>query len=154
MVAAVCSGWLSRSTRLGRVVVISIALWGVAILAFGFVGTLWVALPLLALAGAADACSAVCRNTMMQTLTPNELRGRLTVTYYMVVAGGPFIGDLESGVVAGATSAKVSIVSGGVLCLVGLVVAAILFPQVWRYRGRTSDVAPALTDDALAGPPV
>ncbi len=89
----------------------------------------------------------------MQTLTPDELRGRLTVTYYMVVVGGPFIGDLESGVVAGATSAKVSVVSGGVLCLVGLVVAATLFPQVWRYRGRTPTWRPPSPTTASRGRP-
>jgi MFS family permease len=154
LLAAVCSGWLSRSTRLGRVVVVSIAVWGLAIVVFGLVSALWLGLLLLAVAGAADSCSAVCRNTIMQSLTPNELRGRLTVTYYMVVVGGPFIGDLEAGVVAGTTSARVSVLSGGVLCIVGLAVAAALFPQVWRYRGRTTDVPPAMTDDAAAGPPV
>jgi MFS family permease len=154
VVAAVTSGWLSRSTRLGRVVVISIAIWGLAIILFGLVSALWLGLLLLAIAGAADSCSAVCRNTIMQSLTPNELRGRLTVTYYMVVVGGPFIGDLEAGVVAGATSARVSVLSGGVLCLVGLAVAGAVFPQVWRYRGRITDVPPAMTDDAVAGPPV
>jgi hypothetical protein len=142
VLAALSSGWLSRSSRLGRVVVVSIAVWGVAIIAFGFVTALW------------DSISAVCRNTIQQTLTPDELRGRLTATYFMVVVGGPFIGDFEAGLVAGVSSARVSVVSGGVLSLVGLVVAAFAFPQVWNYRGRASDAPPAMADDALAGPPV
>ena len=154
IIAALSSGWLGRSRRLGRVLVVSIALWGLAIIAFGFATALWVGLILLAFAGGADSFSAVCRNTMMQTLTPDELRGRLTATYFMVVVGGPFIGDLEAGVVAGVASARVSIVSGGVLSIVGLGVALILFPQVWRYRGRGAAMATAMTDDALAGPPV
>jgi MFS family permease len=154
LLAALSSGWLSRSTRLGRVVVVSIALWGVAIIAFGLVTALWLGLLLLAFAGAADSFSAVCRNTIMQTLTPDELRGRLTATYFMVVVGGPFLGDLEAGVVAGVTSPRVSVVSGGVICLLGLAAAALAVPQVWRYRGRTTDIPPAMTDDAVAGPPV
>jgi MFS family permease len=154
VLAAVSTGWMSRSTRLGRVVVLSIALWGAAIIAFGFVTALWVGLLLLAIAGAADAVSAVCRTAIMQTLTPDELRGRVTATYFMVVVGGPFLGDLEAGVVAGATSPRVSVVSGGVLCLLGLALCAVAFPQVWRYRGRATDAPPTLTDDALAGPPV
>jgi MFS family permease len=154
LLAALSSGWLSRSTRLGRVVVLSIVVWGLAIIAFGLASALWMGLLLLAVAGAADSCSAVCRHTVMQSLTPDELRGRLTVTYYMVVVGGPFIGDLEAGVVAGVTSARLSVVSGGVLSLVGLGVAAVAFPQVWRYRGRSSGAAAAMGDDALAGPPV
>lgn len=154
VVAALSSGWLSRVSRLGLVVVVAIAVWGVAIVAFGFAGSLWMGLLLLAVAGAADAVSAVCRSTIMQTLTPDELRGRLTAVYFMVVVGGPFLGDLEAGVVAGATSARVSVVSGGVLCLVGLGIATLVFPQVWQQRGRARDMAPALSDDALAGPPV
>lgn len=154
VLAALSSGWLSRSGRLGRVVVVSIAVWGVAIIAFGFVSSLWIGLLWLAVAGAADSISAVCRNTIQQTLTPDELRGRLTAAYFMVVVGGPFIGDFEAGLVAGTTSARVSVVSGGVLSLIGLVVAAVAFPQVWNYRGRASDVPPAVADDALAGPPV
>jgi MFS family permease len=154
VLAALSSGWLSRSSRLGRVVVVSIAVWGAAIIAFGFVTSLWIALLWLAVAGAADSISAVCRNTIQQTLTPDELRGRLTAAYFMVVVGGPFIGDFEAGLVAGTTSARVSVVSGGVLSLIGLVVAAVAFPQVWNYRGRATDVPPAVADDALAGPPV
>jgi MFS family permease len=154
VLAALSSGWLSRSTRLGRVVVVSIGLWGLAIIAFGFATALWVGLLLLAFAGAADSLSAVCRSTIMQTLTPDELRGRLSATYFMVVVGGPFIGDIEAGVVAGVTSARASVVSGGALCLLGLGIAAVAFPQVWRYRGRATDVPPALSDDAVAGPPV
>jgi MFS family permease len=154
VLAALSSGWLSRSSRLGRVVVVSIAVWAVAIIAFGFVTALWIGLLWLAVAGAADSISAVCRNTIQQTLTPDELRGRLTVTYFMVVVGGPFIGDFEAGLVAGTTSAQVSVVSGGVLSLIGLVAAAVAFPQVWNYRGRATDAPPAVADDALAGPPV
>jgi MFS family permease len=154
VVAALSSGWLSRSTRLGRVVVVTIAIWGVAIVLFGFVSAVWLGLLLLAVAGAADSLSAVCRTTIMQTLTPDELRGRLTAVYFMVVVGGPFLGDLEAGVVAGVSSPRVSVVSGGVLCIVGLAVAVLVFPEVWRYRGRATDVVPALADDAAAGPPV
>jgi MFS family permease len=154
VIAALSSGWLSRSTRLGRVVVVAIALWGLAIIAFGFAGALWVGLVLLAVAGAADAVSAVCRSTIMQTLTPDELRGRLTATYFMVVVGGPFLGDLEAGVVAGVTSPRISVVSGGVLCLAGLAIASMAFPEVWNHRAKATDVVPAVSDDALAGPPV
>lgn len=154
VLAALSSGWISRSTRLGRVVVLSIVLWGVAIIVFGLVTALWVGLLLLAVAGAADSISAVCRNTIQQTLTPDELRGRLTAVYFMVVVGGPFIGDFEAGLVAGLTSAKVSVISGGALCLAGLGAAALAFPQVWAYRGRATDAPPVMADDALAGPPV
>ncbi len=134
VVAALISGPTARSKRLGRIIVISIAAWGVAVVAFGFARSLWLALLLLALAGGADSFSAVCRTTIMQRIAPDELRGRLTSLYFMVVAGGPYLGDVETGVVANAFGAEVAIVTGGALCLVGLGAAAVAFPSVWRYR--------------------
>jgi MFS family permease len=134
VVAALSSGAVARSKRLGRIIVISIAAWGVVVISFGFARSLWVALVLLAIAGAADSFSAVCRTTIMQRIAPNELRGRLTSLYFMVVAGGPYLGDVETGVVANAFGAEVAIISGGILCLVGLGAAAAAFPSVWRYR--------------------
>ena len=70
----------------------------------------------------------------MQRIAPDELRGRLTSLYFMVVAGGPYLGDVETGVVANAFGAEVAIISGGILCLAGLGAAAGAFPSVWRYR--------------------
>ena len=150
-VAAFTTGWISRSHRLGRIIVVTITVWGVAVIAFGFATALWLALLLLAIAGAADSLSAVCRNTIMQTIAPDELRGRLTSVYFMVVVGGPYIGDVEAGAVASATSAQISVVSGGVLCLFGLAAAALFFPAVWRYSAR--DVRPvATTPEATTAP--
>jgi len=134
VIAALCSGPLARSKRLGRIIVLAIAVWGVVIIAFGFAGTLWIAIALLAIAGAADGVSAVCRTTIMQRIAPDELRGRLTSLYFMVVAGGPYLGDVETGIVANAFGAEVAIVTGGALCLVGLGAAAAAFPSVWRFR--------------------
>lgn len=134
VIAALTSGAVARSKRLGRIIVVAIVVWGVAIIAFGFAQTLWVALLLLAVAGGADSFSAVGRTTIMQRIAPDELRGRLTSLYFMVVVGGPNLGDVETGVVANAFGAEVAIVTGGALCLVGLGAAAVAFPSVWRYR--------------------
>ncbi|HVC40400.1 MAG TPA: MFS transporter [Candidatus Saccharimonadales bacterium] len=134
VVAALTSGGVARSKRLGRIIVVAIVVWGLVIIAFGFAQSLWVALLLLAVAGGADSFSAVCRTTIMQRIAPDELRGRLTSLYYMVVVGGPNLGDVETGFVANAFGAEVAIVTGGALCLVGLGAAAVAFPSVWRYR--------------------
>ncbi len=134
VIAALASGSVARSKRLGRIIVVAIIAWGLAIIAFGFATTIWVALILLAVAGGADSFSAVCRTTIMQRIAPDALRGRLTALYFMVVTGGPNLGDVETGVVANAFGAEVAIVTGGALCLVGLGAAAIAFPSVWRYR--------------------
>jgi len=134
VIAALSTGWISKARRLGRIIVVAIVIWGTAIVAFGFATSFVLALAFLLMAGAADSVSAVCRTTMLQTIAPDELRGRLTSVYFMVVAGGPYLGDIEAGAVAGATTAQISVVSGGVLCLFGLAAAALAFPAVWRYR--------------------
>ncbi|GAC1345683.1 MAG: MFS transporter [Candidatus Dormibacteria bacterium] len=134
LLASLATGWVGHVRSQGRIIVVAVAVWGLAITAFGLVGSLPVALLLLAVAGAADGYSAVCRNTMMQTLTPDELRGRLSAVYFMVVVGGPFLGDLEAGSVASLFSPRVAVVSGGLLSLVALAGASLVFPQVLGYR--------------------
>ena len=135
VLALLVTGWVSHAKRLGRVIVVTIAIWGVAIIAFGFARALVIGLVLLVVAGGADSFSAVCRNTIMQTLTPDDLRGRVTALYFMVVVSGPYLGDLEAGAVATVTTPQIAVVSGGVLSLLGLAAAAVRFPAVWRYRG-------------------
>ena len=137
--ATLSTGWVGRLRRQGQTVVIAVAVWGVAIIGFGMVSSLPPALALLAVAGAADSISAVCRSTILQTVSPDEYRGRMSATYSMVVRGGPYLGDVEAGAVAQAFNAQVSVVSGGVLTLLGMLVAAAAFPALIRYR------APGLT---------
>lgn len=150
VIAALSTGWLAHVSRLGRVIVVTVAIWGLAVIGFGFAEVLWAGLALLVLAGAADSFSAVCRNTIMQTLTPDELRGRVTSLYFMVVVSGPYLGDLEAGAVASLTTPQIAVVSGGVASLAGLAVAAAAFPAVWLYRaGRPLDVTPAATAAAV-----
>ena len=109
------------------------AVWGVAIAAFGLVDALWVALVMLAVAGAADYVSAILRESIMLAGSPDELRGRISGIELAQVAGAPALGNVEAGVVASLTSVRFSIVSGGVLCVVGTVVIALALPALLRY---------------------
>ena len=56
-----------------------------------------------------------------------------------VVEGGPWLADLESGVVATAVSTQFSIVSGGVMCAIGALAVAILLPGFRRYGQRSGN---------------
>jgi MFS family permease len=134
VVAALLSGWLGRVRRQGLAVLVAVSLWGAAIVVFGLVPVLWFGLLMLAVAGAADMVSAVFRSTILQSATPDALRGRLQGVFVVVVAGGPRLGDVESGTVATVFSEKVSIVSGGLMCILGVLVLALLFPSFARYR--------------------
>ena len=134
LLAAATSGWVGRVHHQGRAVVIAIAAWGAAIAAFGVVHSLPLALLFLAVAGAADVVSAVFRNTILQDVVPDGLRGRLTAIHIFVVTGGPRMGDVEAGVVAAFAGAGASVVSGGLACVVGILVLARALPEFSRYR--------------------
>jgi MFS family permease len=135
VVGALTSGWVGRVHRQGLAILAAVSVWGASIAAFGLVGGhLWIALGFLAVAGAADVVSAVFRNTIQQTTIPDELRGRLAAFNIFVVAGGPRLGDFEGGIVASIFSPQVSVVSGGVLCLAGVVAIAALVPRFATWR--------------------
>jgi len=134
LIAAVTSGWVGSVSRRGRVIVVSVVVWGIAIAVFGLITYLPLALFLLALAGGADVVSAVFRNTILQLVVPDALRGRLSAVHTAVVGGGPSLGDLEAGAVASVTSVRFSVVSGGVACVIGALAIARFMPDLWSYR--------------------
>ncbi len=137
-VAALTTGWMRHARYLGRIVLVCVALWGMLIAGAGLVHNIWPAALFFALAGAADSVSAVCRNTMMQTLTTDAMRGRVSSVFNLVVAGGPRLGDVESGSVAALTSPGFSVVSGGLVCLASVGVVALAFPQLAAYDSATA----------------
>ncbi|OAA18973.1 arabinose efflux permease family protein [Frankia sp. EI5c] len=146
---AVTGGWLSRVRRQGLVVAVSVAVWGLAIALAGLAGTLPLALLLLAVAGGADTVSAVLRTTILRVAVPDAVRGRMAGLFMVTVAAGPSLGDLESGLVAGFTSAQFSVVAGGVACVLGLGLLLMVMPAFLRYRG---DEAAGTGADASAEP--
>ena len=81
----------------------AVAVWGLAIAGAGLMPSLWTAAALLAMAGAADSVSAVCRSIINQTVTPEHMRGRMSAVFMLVVTSGPRLGDLESGIAASLT---------------------------------------------------
>ncbi len=136
LIASLLSGWTTHVRRQGLAVTVAACAWGVAIAAFGFMTSLWPALILLAVAGGADFFSAVLRSTMLVRATPPQLLGRLSGIEFMQVASAPNLGDVEAGVLASLTSLRFSIVSGGVLCVVGCVLTALALPGFLRYDSR------------------
>jgi MFS family permease len=127
------SGWAMRIRRQGRAIVLAVCGWGATITIVGFTHALWAALLFLGIAGAADQVSAIFRSTIVLTVTPDHMRGRLGGIEFAQVASTPSLGNLEAGVVAQLTSLRFSIVSGGIGCIVGTLIVAAMFPILLRY---------------------
>ena len=134
-IGAATTGWVGRVRHQGLAVIWAVVVWGAGIAAFGLVrSNLWLGLFFLAVAGAADVISAVFRNTILQVTVPEHLRGRLFGIHILVVTGGPRLGDLEAGLVAAAFSPLVSVVSGGLFCIIGAGLVAWRVPAFRRYH--------------------
>src|SRR6185369_11482363 len=135
LVATVTSGWAKKVNRHGLFVAIAAALWGVAMIFFGLAYNLYLALFFLALAGGFDMISAVFRMTIWSQTIPHYLRGRLAGLEIISYTSGPKLGDAEAGLVATLFSVRTSIVSGGILCVVGTAIISALLPEFIRYHG-------------------
>ena len=137
-VAAASSGWTVRVQRHGRTVIIAATVWGLAIIGFGLANNLVLALAMLAVAGGADQVSAIFRSVIWNQTIPSELRGRLASIEMVSYLTGPQLGNAESGLVAQLFGIPVSVVSGGILCVVGCVACAFLLPAFWLYHARSA----------------
>ncbi|HEV2777314.1 MAG TPA: MFS transporter [Solirubrobacteraceae bacterium] len=133
VVAALTTRWLDHVRKLGLVTIAAVCVWGLAIAAVALVNSLWAAAALLAVAGAADSVSAVCRSVINQTVTPDALRGRMSSVFSLVVTSGPRLGDVEAGAVAALTSPRFSVLSGGIACVAAAGLVVLAFPALARY---------------------
>jgi MFS family permease len=139
LLASLVSGWTGHVRRQGLGVVAAASCWGIALVLFGFADALWLALVMLGLAGAADYVSAILRSVIVLNSTPDEMRGRVTGIEFAQVASAPSLGNVEAGALAAATNVRFSIVSGGVLSVVGTLVVAAAVPALLRYDAREPD---------------
>jgi MFS family permease len=134
LLGALLSGWVSSVRRVGQAVIVAVTIWGVAITLFGLsTFSFLLALVFLAVAGAADVLSAVFRSTIIQLAAPDELRGRVSSIHILVVTSGPRLGDIEAAAAAAVIGAQASVISGGILCVIGVAVVARLFPELGRH---------------------
>jgi MFS family permease len=136
LVGSFFTGWCARVHRQGRAIVVCVLLWGGAIALFGVVRVLWVALALLAFAGAADVISAVFRQAVQQRTVPEHLQGRLSGTFFAVVSGGPRLGDAETGLAAAVGGPQFAVWSGGLACITGVGVLLLRSRALWRDDAR------------------
>lgn len=127
------SGWTVRVKQDGKAIAIAASLWGLSMIGFGCSSALWLALFFLVLAGAFDAVSGIFRSTLWNSTIPHELRGRLAGIEMLSYLGGPKLGDARAGVIASCFGISTAIISGGVLCILGVTVCCLFMPKFWKY---------------------
>jgi MFS family permease len=131
------SGWTKKIRSYGKAVIIAAFMWGLFIVFLGLTHQLILALVALALAGAADAVSGIFRSTLWNETIPNHLRGRLAGIEMISYMSGPALGNTEAGLVASAFGVAASVLSGGLICMLGVVACARYFPAFWHYKAPT-----------------
>jgi MFS family permease len=141
LVSSAFTGPVRHVARQGVFMLCTVAIWGAAFAAFALAHRLWLALALLAIAGAADTFTVVLRSTIVQSVTTEALRGRLSAAEYVVGASGGSAGNLEAGALGSLTSPTISALSGGLMTVAMSVVIGLALPGFARYRAdrRESD---------------
>ncbi|PAZ10343.1 MFS transporter [Streptomyces sp. SA15] len=150
LLVSLTSGWTSRVHKHGRIVVLSAALWGVAIAAAGVSGNVWLALLFLTVGGACDMVSGVFRAAMWNQTIPDELRGRLAGIELLSYSVGPQLGQVRVGAMAAWRGVRTSIWSGGLLCVGAVGLLALCLPKLMTYDVRTNEHAVRLREQRAA----
>ncbi len=115
--AALLSGWMRRSTRPGVAIGVAVAVWGLGVAGLSATGSLWMALAFLAVMGFADTVSEILRSALIQSHTPDALRGRVFSFWMMQATVTPALGNLEMGMLTGWIGMKPALRLGGTGCL-------------------------------------
>ncbi len=123
----------------GRAMLWAVAGFGVATIVFGLSRSLSLSLVALFGVGALDMVSVVVRQTLVQTLTPNEMRGRVNAVNSVFISSSNEIGGFESGVVAQCTTPIFTVVSGGIGTILVVALAALRWPQIRKYSQVESE---------------
>lgn len=98
--------------------------------------SLWLVLIFLALAGAFDAISGIFRSTLWNNTIPTEYRGRLAGVEMISYLSGPKLGDTRAGFIATYFGMTTAVISGGILCVIGVTACCLLLPKFWRYKAH------------------
>ena len=165
-VGAIGYGWLSAAQAIGsvgvglilaqkpdlkhqgRLLLQGVTLFGVATIIFGLSKSFALTFFALILIGVGDAISTILRNTIRQLKTPDELRGRMVSINQIFFAGGPRLGEMESGLVAQLFNPPVAIISGGIGCLLSIIAVAAKWPQLGNYSREESPAVERVVTEA------
>jgi MFS family permease len=132
--ASVLSGLATRRRHPGVVLLACGSIWSVSLGLAGLATHLYAVLALLAIAGAADTWAVVSRGTVIQTVTPDVYRGRVSSLEHVAGVAGPQLGNLRAGLIAAATSGAASLAIGGLTGVTATALIAVTTPALRRFR--------------------
>jgi MFS family permease len=135
------SGWAKSVHFYGRAIMWAAIGWGVAIALSGATNYLWLVLLFLTLAGASDMISALFRSAMWNQTIPDNLRGRLAGIELLSYSVGPLAGQMRAAGMAAATTLSISVTSGGIICVIAVVLLASFLPDFRKFDIRTNKYA-------------
>lgn len=120
----------------GKILLIAVSLFGISMIIFGASKIFIFSLFLLAISGFGDGISTVIRNTVRQLATPDYIRGRMVGVNQVFFSGGPQLGEVEAGLVAGMFGTPFAIITGGVATVFVTIMIAYLSPKLRKYQGH------------------
>lgn len=139
-IGAVMAGFIFSSFHYvrhqGKILVISVIIYGLATILFGLSRSFYLSLLFLGLGGIGDVISTILRNTIRQIITPDHLRGRMLGINMIFFMGGPQLGEVEAGMTAAIFGAPLSVILGGVGTIVITAIMVKIVPQLLRYQGE------------------
>ena len=139
--------------KAGRAMLVAVAAFGLATIVFGLSTSYPLSLMALFCIGAADNVSVVVRSTVLQLLTPDSMRGRVAAVNAVFIGTSNEIGERESGVVASLIGSVATVALGGVLTLVTVGAAALIWPPL-RRLGALEDLEPPADGEAAPSTPL
>lgn len=134
LVTAVAMVVLPPMERVGRTLILAVAVYGLATILFGISRSFPLSVAAYMLVGMADQVSVVARHTLIQLSTPDELRGRVSSVNMVFIGASNQLGAVEAGFVASLTSATFAVVTGGIGCLLVLGAVAWWLPELRNHR--------------------
>lgn len=139
-IGAVTAGFVLAHMQIvknqGKILLISVGVFGVATLLFGFSNYFLLSFIFLTLIGAGDSISAIIRGTIRQLVTPDHIRGRMSAINMIFFMGGPQLGEFEAGLVASLIGAPLSVATGGAATIVAVIIMAYAIPTLRKYQGH------------------
>lgn len=137
--AGAVSGTITRLNRWGLVQTLCAITWGLALVGFGLAASAPVALGCLVLAGAADTVGVIIRGGLVQLVTPDPLRGRVSAVDHVIGVAGPEVGNMRGGVLAATVGAPAALVISGASAALAATFISATHPELRKLRHGSND---------------